>query len=111
MMLTAMAIEKAGSTNGPAIREGYYKIERYEWLIKTYSKPFTPENHDAVNENDYVSTQFIATGIVPVGMKKSSRGVREEPTAAEGGRFRSRRSSQNDVRNYCGRRCQVFRLI
>ena len=70
MMLTAMAIEKAGSTNGPAIREGYYRIERYEGLIKTYSKPFTPENHDAVNENDYVWTQFIDNQILPVGMKK-----------------------------------------
>jgi len=70
MMLTAMAIEKAGSTNGPAIREGYYKIDRYEGLIKTYAKPFTPENHDAVNENDYVWTQFIDNQILPVGMKK-----------------------------------------
>src|SRR5437762_1195015 len=45
MMLTAMAIEKAGSTNGPAIREGYYKIDRYQGLIKTYSKPFGPDSH------------------------------------------------------------------
>src|SRR5205807_1668139 len=57
-------------TDGPAIREGYYKIDRYEGLIKTYSKPFTPDNHDAVNENDYVWTQFIDNQIVPVGMKK-----------------------------------------
>ena len=70
MMLTALAIEKAGSTNGAAIREGYYKIDRYEGLIKTYTKPFTPENHDAVNENDYVWTQFIDNQILPVGMKK-----------------------------------------
>jgi branched-chain amino acid transport system substrate-binding protein len=70
MMLTAMAIEKAGSTEGPAIREGYYKIERYEGLIKTYTKPFTADNHDAINENDYVWTQFIDNQIVPVGMKK-----------------------------------------
>ena len=70
MMLTAMAIENAGSTAGPAIRDGYYKIARYEGLIKTYAKPFSPENHDAVNENDYVWTQFIDNQILPVGMKK-----------------------------------------
>ena len=70
MMLTALAIEKAGSTAGPAIREGYYKIERYEGLIKTYVNPFSPGNHDAVNENDYVWTQFIDNQILPVGMKK-----------------------------------------
>src|SRR5256714_9411803 len=70
MMLTALAIQNAGSTEGPKIRDGYYKIARYEGLIKAYNKPFTPENHDAVNENDYVWTQFIDNQILPVGMKK-----------------------------------------
>src|SRR5215213_6920374 len=70
MMLTALAIQNAGSTQGPKVREGYYKIGRYEGLIKTYDKPFTTDNHDAVNENDYVSTQFIDNQILPVGMKK-----------------------------------------
>src|SRR5258706_346682 len=70
MMLTAMAIQAAGSTDGPKIREGFYKIGKYEGLIKTYAKPFTSDNHDAVNENDYVWTQFIDNQILPVGMKK-----------------------------------------
>ena len=38
MMLTAMAIQKAGSTDGPKVREGFYKIGRYEGLIKTYEQ-------------------------------------------------------------------------
>jgi branched-chain amino acid transport system substrate-binding protein len=70
MMLTAMAIQNAAATDGPKIREGFYKIARYDGLIKTYDKPFTPDNHDAVNENDYVWTQFIDNQILPVGMKK-----------------------------------------
>jgi branched-chain amino acid transport system substrate-binding protein len=70
MMLTAIAIEKAGSTQGKAIRDGYYKIDRYEGLIKTYTKPFSPEQHDALNEHDYVWAQFIDNQIVPVGMKQ-----------------------------------------
>jgi len=70
MMLTAMAIQAAGSTDGPKVREAFYKIGGYEGLIKTYAKPFTPDNHDAVNENDYVWTQFIDNQILPVGMKK-----------------------------------------
>src|SRR5947208_16272605 len=70
MMLTALAIQNAGTTEGPKVREGYYKIGKYEGLIKTYSKPFTTDNHDAVNENDYVWTQFIDNQILPVGMKK-----------------------------------------
>ncbi len=70
MMLTALAIEKAGKIDGPAIREGFYKIEGYDGLIKKYAKPFNAETHDAVNENDYVWTQFIDNQILPVGMKK-----------------------------------------
>jgi branched-chain amino acid transport system substrate-binding protein len=70
MMLTALAIEKAGKTDGPAIREGFYKIESYDGLIKRYTKPFNAETHDAVTENDYVWTQFIDNQILPVGMKK-----------------------------------------
>ena len=70
MMLAAEAIKAAGKTDGPAVREGFYKVGRYEGLIKTYQKPFTPDNHDAVNENDYVWTQFIDNQILPVGMKK-----------------------------------------
>jgi branched-chain amino acid transport system substrate-binding protein len=70
MMLTALAIDKAGSTDGRAIRDGYYRIERYDGLIKTYTKPFSAEQHDALNEHDYVWAQFIDNHIVPVGMKQ-----------------------------------------
>ena len=66
MHLTALAIDKAGSTNGDAIRQGYYKIEKYDGLIKSYVKPFAPGNHDAINENDYVWTRFIGNEILPV---------------------------------------------
>ena len=70
MMLSALAIQNAGSTDGPKVRDGYYKIGRHEGLIKTYDKPFTPQNHDALNENDYVWAQFIDNQILPVGMHK-----------------------------------------
>ena len=70
MHLVALAIRNAGSTEGPKVREGFYKIASYDGLIKTYKNPFTPANHDAINENDYVWTQFIDNQILPVGMKK-----------------------------------------
>ena len=70
MHLTAMAIKNAGSTDGEKVREGFYKIGSYDGLIKNYKSPFTPANHDAINENDYVWTQFIDNEILPVGMKK-----------------------------------------
>jgi len=68
MHLTALAIQAAGSTNGDAIRQGYYKVEKHEGLIKTYVKPFSADVHDAVQSTDYVWAQFIDNRIVPVGM-------------------------------------------
>ena len=70
MMLAAEAIKKAGKLDSPAIREGFYKIDTHDGLIKKYSKPFTTDNHDAVGENDYVWTHFVDHQILPVGLKK-----------------------------------------
>ena len=70
MMLSALAIQNAGSTEGQKVRDGYYKIAKYDGLIKHYEKPFTPQNHDALTENDYVWAQFIDNQILPVGMQK-----------------------------------------
>lgn len=66
MHLTALAISKAGSTDGPKIRQGYLDIDRYEGLIKTYEKPFTDANHDALGANDYVWVQYEGDKIKPV---------------------------------------------
>ncbi|MBA2962747.1 MULTISPECIES: ABC transporter substrate-binding protein [Ramlibacter] len=70
LMLAALAIQAAGSTDGEAVRQGFYKIDRYAGLIKTYNKPFTPQLHDAIASTDYVWAQFIDNRILPVGMAK-----------------------------------------
>ncbi len=66
MHLAALAISKAGSLDGDAVRQGFYRIDRYEGLIKTYVKPFSPEVHDALSENDYVWAYFNDNRILPV---------------------------------------------
>jgi len=68
MHLAALAIAAAGSTDGEAIRQGFYKIGRHEGLIKTYNKPFAEGRHDALGPDDYVWAQFIDNRIVPVGV-------------------------------------------
>ncbi|MFN9475843.1 ABC transporter substrate-binding protein [Acidovorax sp.] len=70
MQLAALAITQAGSTEGDAVRQGFYKIGKYEGLIKSYDKPFNEANHDALSENDYVWAQFIGNRILPVGLEK-----------------------------------------
>jgi len=66
MHLTALAMRLGGGTDGDRIREGYYKIDEHKGLIKTYKKPFSPANHDALNENDYIMVKYQGEQIVPV---------------------------------------------
>jgi len=64
--LTALAIATAGTTDGPKVRQALYGIDSYEGLIKTYKRPFTPENHDALGEKDYIFTHFVEGEILPL---------------------------------------------
>lgn len=64
--LTALAIEKAGSTDGKAVRDGFYAINEYDGLIKHYKQPFTPSKHDALGPDDYRFTHVVNDQIVPL---------------------------------------------
>jgi branched-chain amino acid transport system substrate-binding protein len=64
--LLALAIKAAGSTKGPEVRDGFYKVAAYPGLIKTYDKPFAPGQHDALGPQDYVFTRFQNGEIVAV---------------------------------------------
>jgi branched-chain amino acid transport system substrate-binding protein len=66
MHLVALAIAKAGSTEGPKVRQGFYAIDSYDGLIKSYKKPFTPQNHDALSAGDYIFTYFKGDEILPL---------------------------------------------
>ena len=65
-LLLAAAIEKAGSTDGPAIRQAMYEIEGVEGVIKTYDMPFTTDNQDALGPEDYIFANFVEGEIVPL---------------------------------------------
>ena len=59
MHLLALAIEQAGSTDGDAVRAALEDLKApYQGLIKTYNKPFSAENHDALGPNDYIMVQL-----------------------------------------------------
>ena len=66
MHLMALAVEKAGSTEGEHIRQGLYAIDTYQGLIKTDTKPFSPDNHDALNEHDYLMVHYVGDQIEPI---------------------------------------------
>lgn len=66
MHLVALAIAKSGGTDGAKIRQAMYEIDSYEGLIKTYKKPFSPANHDALGPGDYIFTYFKGGEILPL---------------------------------------------
>lgn len=66
MHLLALAIAKAGSTDGPAIRAALEALPPYDGLIKRYAPAFTTDNHDALGADDYIMVHFVGNKIVPV---------------------------------------------
>ncbi|AWN35530.1 ABC transporter substrate-binding protein [Methylobacterium radiodurans] len=64
--LIALAIQAAGSTEGPKVRDGFYKISAYAGLIKTYEVPFAKDRHDALRPDDYIFATFRNGEIVAV---------------------------------------------
>ena len=67
MHLVAMAIEQAKSTDGDAIRTALEDLKgSYQGLIKTYSKPFAVDNHDALGPSDYIMVHYEGDNVVPV---------------------------------------------
>jgi branched-chain amino acid transport system substrate-binding protein len=66
MHLVALAIAKAGSTDGDRVRQALENLDRYQGLIKTYDHPFSASNHDALSENDYIMVHFVGAQIQPV---------------------------------------------
>src|SRR5436190_5912046 len=55
MHLLGMAIAQAGSTDGDKVREALESLQgKLEGLIKTYDKPFSKTEHDALGAGDYI---------------------------------------------------------
>ena len=67
MHIVALAIEQAGSTDGEKIRAALEDLKApYQGLIKTYTKPFSATNHDALGPDDYVMVHYQGDNVVPV---------------------------------------------
>jgi branched-chain amino acid transport system substrate-binding protein len=65
--LVALAIEQAGATDGSKVRDALESLKgEYKGLIKSYRRPFTAEQHDALTDEDYVMVVWRGGKIVPV---------------------------------------------
>ena len=66
MMLTALALNVAASTDGDKLREAFYKIPNYAGLIKNYKQPFKQGDNDALEDADYIWVRFDGKNALPV---------------------------------------------
>lgn len=65
--LVALAIEQAKSAEGAKVRDALEDLKtEYAGLIKTYRRPFTADQHDALTEKDYIMVVWRGGKIVPV---------------------------------------------
>jgi branched-chain amino acid transport system substrate-binding protein len=53
LMLVAAAIRQAGSTEGPKVQEALESLGKVEGVIKTYERPFSKTNHEALGVADF----------------------------------------------------------
>jgi branched-chain amino acid transport system substrate-binding protein len=66
MHLLAKAIAQAGATDADKVRAALESLQgKMDGLIKTYEKPFSADNHDALGPGDYIMVRYDGDKIVP----------------------------------------------
>ena len=62
--ILARAIDRAGSTERPAVRAALEQVRNYEGLIKHYPQPFTPVRHEALSLEDVFMARYAPDGAI-----------------------------------------------
>ena len=62
--ILARAIDRAGSTERPAVRAALEQVRDYEGLIKRYPQPFTPARHEALSQGDVYMARYAPDGAI-----------------------------------------------
>ncbi len=58
------AVEKAGSVEPSRVREALEDLGPHDGLVRNYDPPFSPENHDALDSDDFSLARFASDGAV-----------------------------------------------
>lgn len=66
--LLVKAIIKADSTDPENIRAALESLTQHSGLVREYAPPFTPSDHDALDQSDYIMTQYKNGSLVPVSL-------------------------------------------
>ena len=52
--MIALALSRAGTTDGPKLQAALENLGSYDGLIKKYDPPFTADRHEALSPADYM---------------------------------------------------------
>ena len=65
--MIALALHRAGSTDGEKLHGALEALGTYDGLIKTYSNPFSPNRHEALGPEDYEMTVWRGPRLELIG--------------------------------------------
>ena len=60
--LLALAVQKAGTTDRKAVRKALEELREYDGAVKRLPRPFTPDRHEALAQEDLFMARFTAEG-------------------------------------------------
>lgn len=64
VMLLTMAIKQTGNTDRMAIRNALESIPAYAGLVRSYSPPFSEDDHDALDRSDFSLAEYDHSGVI-----------------------------------------------
>ena len=69
--LLAQAIQSAGTVERSAVRDALEQVSNYRGLVKHFTQPFTPTNHDALGIEDIFMARYRSSdgAIIPITKK------------------------------------------
>lgn len=65
--MIALAIKKAGGTDGPKMQAALESLGTYDGLLKSYTNPFSASRHEALDPDDYSMTVWKGSRLELIG--------------------------------------------
>lgn len=62
--ILARAIDLAGTTDRPAIRDALEQVKNYQGLVKNFKQPFSPTRHDALGADAVFMARYRSDGSI-----------------------------------------------
>ncbi len=64
MQILARAVNIAGTTNRARVRDALEQVRDYQGLTGSYARPFTPESHDALKQEQVFMARYREDGVI-----------------------------------------------